>query len=151
MKKFIYFLMIFVAGTIVFAQTMPEKTDLTQNTAQNTSSTPTEPEYTSIVRKNEVFYYDKYGNMIARDKKIDNQTFFYNKVGQMVGKSVERNGKTYYYNQISKFLGVCDDNGCVDKDFNSTGKIPPLPAIKHFVPVYDNSIMNPPPKTTDEE
>lgn len=151
MKKFICFLMIFVAGTIVFAQTVSEKTNLIQNNTQNTNEIPKEPEYTSIVRKNEVFYYDKYGNMIARDKKIDNQTFFYNKVGQMVGKSVDRNGKTYYYNQISKFLGVCDDNGCVDKDFNSTGTIPPLPAIKHFVPVYDNNIMNPPPKTSNEE
>ncbi len=147
MKKILYFLAIFIAGTVVFAQTVQENTDLTQNAV----TTPTEPEYTTVNQRNEIFYYDKYGKMIARDKKVDNQTFFYNKVGQLVGKSVERNGKTYYYNQISKFIGVCDDNGCVDKDFVSTGKIPPLPAIKHFVPVYDNNIMNPPPKTTDEE
>lgn len=149
MKKILYFLVIFIAGTIVFAQTVQENTDSIQK--NNVNTTLVEPEYTSVTKRNEVFYYDKYGKMIARDKKIDNQTFFYNKVGQLVGKSIERNGKIYYYNQISNFIGVCDDNGCVDKNFVSTGKVPPLPAIKHFTPVYDNNIMNPPLKTTDEE
>ncbi len=156
MKKFVYVIAILLAGTLVNA--VPA-----DNTATNTTTTattpntvapvePAKPEYSVETKYNENIYYDKYGKLLARDKTIKNQTFFYNKVGQLVGKSVVRNEKTYYYNQIGSFLGVCDEEGCQDKDFNSTGKIPPLPQIKHFQPVYDNDILNPAPKTsTDEE
>lgn len=158
MKKFVYLIAILFAGT--FAIAVPTDTPVTNvtttaNTTQTNpavAQTPTQPEYTVESSLHENIYYDKFGKVIARDKTINNQTFFYNKVGQLVGKSITRNENTYYYNQIGNFLGICNETECKDKDFNSTGKIPPLPQIKHFQPVYDNNILNPPPKTsTDEE
>ena len=173
MKKYIYLLAIVLFGSLAFAapeQTPPpvtdstviepETTDVTNVTEevveeikpeQEEKTPEKEAEYTTVEKGDKIFYYDKYGKLIAHDKKVKNQTFFYDKTGQLVGRSLERDEKTYYYNSFGKFLGVCDENGCVDKDFTSTGKIPPLPAIKHFVPVYDNNIMNPPPKIKSED
>ncbi len=147
MKKFIYIIAILLIGNLGYAVTV-------ENQVTNTNIAPQEtakPEYSVETKYNKNIYYDKYGKILAHDKTINNQTFFYNKVGQLVGKSVTKNEKTYYYNQIGTFLGVCDETGCQDKEFNSTGKIPPLPQIKHFQPIYDNNILNPAPKTTDEE
>lgn len=152
MKKILYTFLILAIGTFVLAE--PPVDLVQEQTAQPQTEiqqqTP-EPEYTRVIKKDTIYYYDKYGRMIAHDKTIKNQTFFYDKTGQLVGRSIKRDEKTYYYSRINKFLGYCDENGCVDKEFTSTGKIPPLPEIKHFVPVYDNNIMNPPPKTTSEE
>lgn len=156
MKKFLYVLAIIITGSIVLAETVSDNPSVEkQNTIpeNNNQEVNKTTDYTTVIKNNENFYYDKYGKFIARDKKIKNQTFFYDKYGQPIGKSVKINEKTYYYNRINKFIGSCDENGCVDKDFVSTGQIPPLPEIKIFVPVYDNNIMNPPPKikSDDEE
>ena len=170
MNKFLSFLMVFLVGSSVFATTLDTNIAEEQNVSADVQEevkteensdvkevkpelSEQKPEYFTEFKKNQTFYYDKSGKLIARDKKIKNETFFYDNVGQLVGKSVEKNDKTFYYNRISKFIGYCDENSCVDSKFVSTGKIPPLPAIKHFVPVYDNNIMNPPPKvkTDDEE
>ena len=146
MKKYIIFLTAILIGSIAFA--IP---DNAVNTNNSQNSTITEPDYTTVKKDNKTFYYDKYGKMIAYDKTIHNQSFFYNKVGQLTGKSIERNGTTYYYNQLGKFLGTCDLTGCKDGEFNSTGNIPPLPKIAKFVPVFDNNILNPTQKPSEEE
>lgn len=120
-------------------------------TTEPTVTVQNEPDYTVVSKNHENFYYDKYGKMIAHDKVLKTGTFFYNATGQFVGKSVLRGEKTYYYNSIGQFIGVCDINGaCQDKNFESTGKIPPLPMVKNFKPFFDDSFLNQ-QKSTDEE
>ena len=125
-----------------------------QNGYKSTEPTVTvqnEPDYTVVSKNHENFYYDKYGKMIAHDKILKTGTFFYNSTGQYVGKSLPRGEKTYYYNSIGQFIGVCSINGeCQDKNFVSTGKIPPLPMVKNFKPFFDDSFLKQ-QKTTDEE
>ncbi|MBR1681089.1 hypothetical protein IJ707_04790 [bacterium] len=152
MKKIIFILAIFIIGSITFAENLQEEQEPKQEESSTATTTPVEenretlakePEYTTVIRGSQTFYYDKQGKLIAHDKTLKNQTFFYNKTGQLIGKSVERNEKKYYYNSINKFLGVCENEDCFDSDFVSTGKIPPLPEIKSFKPVIDNDIINP--------
>ena len=136
-------------GTITTTQTSTMqngyKTTETPVTVQN------EPDYTIVSKNHENFYYDKYGKMIAHDKILKTGTFFYNATGQYVGKSLPRGEKTFYYNSIGQFIGVCDINGdCQDKNFISTGKIPPLPMVKNFKPFFDDSFLNQ-RKSSDEE
>ena len=128
-------------GTITTTQTS------TMQNGYKTTEAPVvvqnEPDYTVVSKNHENFYYDKYGKMIAHDKVLKTGTFF--------GKSLPRGEKTFYYNSIGQFIGVCDVNGdCQDKNFVSTGKIPPLPMIKNFKPFFDDSFLNQ-QKTTDEE
>jgi len=178
MKKLIYLLTLVLIGSVAVADSVPiptpymppnqEKKEQDAQPKTETQEVVEEPkipqkepekreykfensEYTAEVKGLQTFYYDKYGKFIARDKKVNGQVFFYNKSGQFAGKSVERGDKTYYYNSANKFLGVCDENVCKDSEFNVTGKIPPLPEIKHFKPVYDDSILNPQSKTSDKD
>lgn len=165
MKKLILILSIFIVGSITFAENIKnpptnvtpgasEEQKSEDETADNEETKPVEeekaednnlpkPDYITVVKGTQIFYYDKEGKFFARDKKINDQTFFYNKTGQLTGKSVERGYKTYYYNSLNKFLGVCDEKECFDSEMTSTGKIPPLPKIKNFVPYIDPAISNP--------
>lgn len=115
------------------------------------TATAGKPEYIAVIKNSQTFYYDKQGRLIAHDKKVNGQTFFYDRTGQFVGKSVKRNDTTYYYNGINKFIGTCTENECFNGEFVSTGKIPPLPTIKHFTPVYDEELVTPKPKTNSSE
>lgn len=109
------------------------------------------PDFAVEEKGSQKFYYDKQGNFIARENKVNNQIFFYNKNGQMLGKSIKRNSNTYYYNGLNKFIGYCTEQECFGEDFKSTGTVPPLPAIKEFKPVIDNNILNPQNQTKSSE
>ncbi len=106
-----------------------EKVDLVSPDNILTPQKAPQEEFIKVEKNNQVIYYDKNGKLLARSNKIDNATFFYNNVGRFIGKNVLINNKTYYYNSLGKFIGICDESGCTDKDFNSTGIIPPLPTF----------------------
>lgn len=151
MKKLAYlFTLIAIISTPVCIA-VPTTSATAPNTSNANGTTQTEPDYTVVSKNHENFYYDKYGKMIAHDKTLKTGTFFYNATGQFVGKSLLRGEKTYYYNSIGQFIGVCDIKGeCQDKNFASTGKIPPLPMVKKDKPFFDDSFLNQ-QKSSDEE
>ena len=165
MRNLILILLIILAGSISFAEnvqnglnSMPVENTIKETDENKTlekeevksskektkeDDTMPKPDYTTVIKGEQIFYYDKEGKFFARDKKIKEQTFFYNKTGQLTGKSTIRGEKTYYYNALNKFLGVCDENECFDSEMTSTGKIPPLPKIKTFTPYVNPDILNP--------
>lgn len=140
MKKIIFILIIFLIGSIAFAENIKEEAK--NNISENSDYNANNKKYTSVVKGSQTFYYDKFGKLIAHDKVINNQTFFYNKVGQLIGKSVERENKIFYYSSINKFLGVCDEQGCFDSNFISTGNVPPLPKMNEFKPILNEDLNN---------
>lgn len=158
MKKFIYYIafLFLLQGLTAYSEPdsqnseQPEtknetKTEKTENTEKAENAENNEkPEYVTVKKGVETFYYDKYGKLISREKYVKPNNFFYNANGQCMGKSVERLNKVYYYTQTGIFLGVCDDKGeCYDKDFVSVGKIPPLPIIKNNIPYFDEELLKP--------
>lgn len=149
MKKRIYLFILIAIITMTQVCIAVPTTSVAPSSA--TATPQNEPDYTVVSKSHENFYYDKYGKMIAHDKVLKTGTFFYNATGQFVGKSLLRGEKNYYYNSIGQFIGVCDIKGeCQDKNFASTGKVPPLPMIKKDKPFFDDSFLNQ-QKTTDEE
>ena len=178
MKKIIALSIIFLFGTLAFAEppknemplnyspaTQPQQTDEQQEENKDSEVevdvevkeilTPQikleNPDLTVVEKGSQKFYYDKQGKFIARNKKVNDQIFFYNQNGQMVGKSVKRNSNTYYYNGVNKFIGYCTEQECFDEDFKSIGTVPPLPRIKTFVPVIDNKFLNSEPPSDKKE
>ena len=146
--------MIISIGSIALAQGEQEEQpkentnqeEVIQESSDNQSSAQTsvqEPEYTTVVKNYQTFYYDKEGKLISSGRAIKDRTFFYDKYGQLIGKSVQRNDKRYYYNGLNRFIGMCDENGCYDSNFVSTGKVPPLPQIKTFKPIINTELTYP--------
>lgn len=157
MKNFIYTIvfLLLLQGVTAYCEPNSEnneknETTKTTETKDEIKSDTTEPEYVTVKKGIETFYYDKYGKLISREKYVKPSNFFYNANGQCMGKSVERLNKTYYYTQTGMFLGVCDDKGeCFDKDFTSIGKIPPLPIVKNNIPYFDEELLKPQPQKND--
>ena len=154
MKKILYLFLIIAIGSIGFAQGEQEdqpqenttQEEIVQEANDNQSSVQNsnqESEYITVVKNYQTFYYDKEGKLIASERAMNDRTFFYDKYGQLIGKSVQRNDKKYYYNGLNRFIGVCDENGCYDSNFASTGKIPPLPQINTFKPVINKELSYP--------
>ena len=82
MKKIIFLVLIFIVGSITFAENTKEEQSTVENTQQTelskTQNTLSEkqakddslktPDYTSVAKGNQIFYYDKEGKFFARDK-----------------------------------------------------------------------------------
>ena len=163
MKKIIYYIIFILLLQGITANCEPNSENSEKNETTNTTNTTetkdeikstdtTKPEYITVKKGTETFYYDKYGKLISREKYVKPNNFFYNANGQCMGKSVERLNKTYYYTQTGLFLGVCDDKGeCFDKDFVSIGKIPPLPIVKNNIPYFDEELLKPQAQKSKDE